>query len=511
MSNQSENVLLAYDNIEITPRIVADNNRFLKVEAVISRTGVYKYDDGMALKCTSELKKATRTARYAKLTLNDHPETKVIMSQQDLYGGVERPFFDNNKMRAVLSFDKQFVSDAVLTQIRSGALKDVSIGFYYRPDFTPGWARDVNTDKPKHYDYIMRDIMIDHVVGGVGPGMRGRCTFPQCGIGLNTMMKTLSIGEDKVEKRGSQWCVIHCHGPDTGKPIKCFPTKEQAEAMHRAIQAHKAQSNVDMMVALSSMDIDILGLDSESYKLLFGDAEKPSKQWMDNCTSKAQNFASDPGAFCGWVWYHGPETLKKSFGSSSVSVKGVKTNMSEEQETEYTKCIREKKAEGMTDEEAREACKAKKTDQEKLQSAYEKCLAEKKAEGMTDEEAEKACEALKPTASDQEKPEKTPWQLCLQKHMAEGLTKEQARMKCKEEGVKGPGQDQTTEEPAVPQETLPTPLEECIATRMEAHGEDEATAKKWCEDELAGLHQPTADIIDRIEQLKTKERQLKKR
>lgn len=48
-----------------------------------------------------------------------------------------------------------------------------------------------------------------------------------------------------VEKRGNKWCVIHCTGPDAGKPIKCFPTKAQAMAMHRAIQARKSDIKHD--------------------------------------------------------------------------------------------------------------------------------------------------------------------------------------------------------------------------------------------------------------------------
>lgn len=44
---------------------------------------------------------------------------------------------------------------------------------------------------------------------------------------------------ETVVKRGSQYCVIHCHGAKAGQAIKCFPTKAQADAMHRAIQAHK--------------------------------------------------------------------------------------------------------------------------------------------------------------------------------------------------------------------------------------------------------------------------------
>ena len=512
MSNQSNEVLLAYDHVEIgKPKIVADNKRFLKIEAIISRVGVYEYDDGMWLKCASELRKATRTARYAKLTLNDHPETKVIMSQADLFGGVERPFFDNDKMHSILSFDKEFVPEETLKKVRNGELKDVSIGFYYRPDYTPGWHRDVNTGKPTHYDGIMRDIMIDHVVGGVGPGMAGRCRFPQCGIGLNTILKRFSIGEDKVVKRGGSWCVVHCHPDGTpGKAIKCYSisefgdqgAKSKAEAMHRAIQARKSGSAQSIIDLASILNVPECGCDTLT-KFVFGDAEQPTKAWMDNCKAKAQSFADDPGAFCGWVWYHGPAALKRSFGSSSVLTLGGK-DMSEE--TDYAKCVREKKEEGMTDEEAREACQEKKTDQEKLQSAYDKCLADKKEAGMTQEEAEKACEVLKPTATDQEQ---TPWQKCLAKHMEAGLSMEEAADKCKEEGVAA--DQETVPEPVEHEKPLPTELEICIASRMETMGEDEATAKAWCEDELAGLHEPTEEIVDSIQKLKAKEAELNKR
>jgi len=46
-----------------------------------------------------------------------------------------------------------------------------------------------------------------------------------------------------VEKRGDRWCVVHGHpmkpGSKTDKPIgsviKCFPTKAEADRMHKAI------------------------------------------------------------------------------------------------------------------------------------------------------------------------------------------------------------------------------------------------------------------------------------
>jgi hypothetical protein len=54
---------------------------------------------------------------------------------------------------------------------------------------------------------------------------------------------------EKVVQRGDKWCVIHCHGADAGQAIKCFSgpdAKDQAMAMHYAIQAHKKKETVEI-------------------------------------------------------------------------------------------------------------------------------------------------------------------------------------------------------------------------------------------------------------------------
>ena len=227
---------IGYDNFQIdSMQIVEDSRCCLKVNAVITKEGVYPYPDGRAFKCRMELLKATHTARNAKITILDHPESLVIMSQKQIHGTVEKPFFDRDKIRATLSFDKSVCPKTFVDSVRAGtASKDVSIGFYYQPDITPGvW-------NSKNYDYVMRDIVIDHVAVGVP---KGRCSFPDCGIGVDAVVKQLSFKEDRVEQRGNRWCVVHCHGEEAGTVIKCFDTKEEAEAMHRAIQTQKSDEN----------------------------------------------------------------------------------------------------------------------------------------------------------------------------------------------------------------------------------------------------------------------------
>lgn len=182
---------IGYDILKFDAlQIVEDTKCCLKVNAVITKEGVYQYPDGKALKCRTELLSATHTARNAKLTILNHPESLVIMSQKQIHGVIEKPFFDRNRIRAQLNFDKSVCPKDFVDSVRVGtASKDVSIGFYYSPDMTPGmWSDEQGIKHP--YDYIMRDIVIDHVAVGV---VKGRCSYPDCGIGVDAMMQQIGL------------------------------------------------------------------------------------------------------------------------------------------------------------------------------------------------------------------------------------------------------------------------------------------------------------------------------
>ena len=45
--------------------------------------------------------------------------------------------------------------------------------------------------------------------------------------------------EKKIVKRNNRFCVIHCHGKDKGKIIKCFDSYKECLRFHRAIMASK--------------------------------------------------------------------------------------------------------------------------------------------------------------------------------------------------------------------------------------------------------------------------------
>lgn len=495
---------IAYDSVKLDAmHIMEDSKCCLKVNAVISKAGVYLYDDGWALKPTTELLRATRTARNAKVTLHNHPDSKVIMSQNQLFGLIEKPFFDRDKIHAIINFDKYVTPPEILQKVRDAVAKktglDVSIGFYYAPDFTPGYAPDVNTGKNRHYDYVMRDILIDHVAVMFDGRVQGRCTFPNCGVGVDNILQKIQVKGDKVVKRGEQWCVVHCH-PDgsIGETIKCFPTEEQAEAMHRAIQAKKHDS-------------------WWLTKYLFGDQDdRPPKEWMDTCMTRASKFADNAGAFCNWVWHNEPK-LRASFGASSVSTKGGNQNMSETEsiggltsETEFQKCVRTRVAEGMTEEEAKTYCMAYTTPDDqpgepaKTQpedvgqtggaqqepSPWQKCVNEEKAKGKSQEEAEETCKAKGITKTDQD----TAYEECIRQKIGEGLSQAEAEKQCR---LEQPPAEQLTEGA---QETEKTELERCIENQVDL-GKTAEEAREWCEAELAGEHQPAEDILSHSEKM----------
>jgi hypothetical protein len=166
--------------------ITDDSHCCLRVNAVIAKEGVYAFPagpNGENMQCLwskRELLDATPTARAAKITILDHPPNRVVTSQDEIFGVCEKPFFDRDKIRAILNFDKtlcppQFLEDIRKAEAKQGPPKDVSIGFYYDQDMTPGTWHGIP------YDMVMRNIVIDHVAAGV---YKGRCSYPNCGIGV---------------------------------------------------------------------------------------------------------------------------------------------------------------------------------------------------------------------------------------------------------------------------------------------------------------------------------------
>ena len=78
-------------------------------------------------------------------------------------------------------------------------------------------------------------------------------------------LSTIDTLQKKVAKRGNEWCVFHGSGPREGKVIKCFPTKEKALAMHRAIMAEK-QRRAKKSELLKKMKVKYLSVSKPYYR-----------------------------------------------------------------------------------------------------------------------------------------------------------------------------------------------------------------------------------------------------
>jgi len=410
---------IAYDLLKLDQlQIIEDSKSYLKVNAVITKEGVYRYPDGRALKSRMELLKATPTARAAKLAVNDHPDSLVVMSQSQMKGVVEKPFFDRDKIRAVLSFDKAVCTTEFLDQIRNQQLKDVSIGFYYQPDVKPG----VWNGQP--YDYIMRDIVIDHVAAGVP---KGRCTFPSCGIGVDAMMRRIAL--------------------DPFGPYLSFA----------------------------------------------------------DCVAKNSDKAN-PQAFCAWL--HKQITGKTPAEDSHKFIGGKKLEKTEKdvvngphehwypwREQKFKECVAKRVAEGMEQGQAEALCLAATQPEDepgpvpehldaKELSKWQGTVKEYMAKGACLEDSIAFAKADGIIKTDED----AAFEHCVSRKMEDGKSHEDAEKECREEHP-------IAEEDQTPEETEPTPLERCIANRIEAEGESEEEATEWCKAELGGEHKPAEDML----------------
>jgi len=387
---------LAYDNIRFdTVKVVEDNKNYLKVQAVITKEGVYDYPDGRAFKCRKELLKAVPSAMNAKLTILEHPESMVIMSQDQIYGFIEKPFFDNDKIRATLAFDKKATPPDFLGKIRKGLMRDVSIGFYYQPEFKHGhWSG-------KTYDYIMRDIVIDHVAAGV---LKGRCTFPSCGIGVDTYLRRIGH-EHWGEYSSLEECVAA--NQDKGDPeAYCMSIHHAGDQGHKLNRGEKMtkKKQADYGHAKSPEEIEAEYQECVAGRIAMGHTQGEAEELCQASTKPSDEPTPVPG-----------------------------NTLDEEEQSPYQKCLAAKTEAGMTLEEAEAACKedgAVKTDQD---AAFENCVAREIEQGKTREEAEANCRGAHPIVEDAE-PEATPLEVCIANQLEGGdKTEEEARAWCEAE------------------------------------------------------------------------------
>jgi hypothetical protein len=163
-------------------KIIADTPDELVVPALLAREGVLKYPQGMAYRPADELERSAFTFDGAWITAGKHPEHMILTNPKQISGRISNIFFDQNVkgVRGHVHIDKRKAEPQFVADIKSGALKDVSIGFLYEEDWKGGiW----NGEK---YDYVQRNMLINHVAVGVPVG---RMTSPSIGISVDSAME----------------------------------------------------------------------------------------------------------------------------------------------------------------------------------------------------------------------------------------------------------------------------------------------------------------------------------
>jgi hypothetical protein len=158
---------------------VKEDAETLTVPAVITREDVYDYDGMLVYEPAEEIEEATLTAQNAWVVEN-HPSEVILTKAEDIKGTVAKAVFEEDRIKADLTFFKNRCSPQYLADIKKGRVKSVSIGFFWEPQPQKGEFNG------KHYDYVMRNIFIDHVAVG---SWTGRCSYPLCGIGIDGKLK----------------------------------------------------------------------------------------------------------------------------------------------------------------------------------------------------------------------------------------------------------------------------------------------------------------------------------
>jgi hypothetical protein len=172
---------------------------FLRVNAWLTKAGVFKYDSGREYRSEEEVFRTNSLESIKGAPVTDlHPREKgadnfltPANAKEHIIGIAENVERDGPYLKGSLII---FHEDAIKA-IESGERKEISLGYKCRLEPTPG---SINGES---YDAIQRDIIVNHVA--IGPKGWGRAG-PDCAIRTDA---TLTKGHDVTD-------TIHLDGID---------------------------------------------------------------------------------------------------------------------------------------------------------------------------------------------------------------------------------------------------------------------------------------------------------
>ncbi len=137
-----------------------------------------------------ELADSLFTFQNAWVVTEKHPEplVSIVTNRRDIKGRLTDVRLDANAVdpkarkspavRANVHLLKKTLSPKFIEEVKSGVRRDVSVGFTYDTEQQPG---EWNGEK---YDFIQRNILINHVAVGVPVG---RVRAPFIGLGVDSL------------------------------------------------------------------------------------------------------------------------------------------------------------------------------------------------------------------------------------------------------------------------------------------------------------------------------------
>lgn len=291
--SEISNRKIYFDKAKLDDKIIQDDDNCLVMPAVIASEIVHQYEDGWAYKPAKELEKMAATASdigAVPVKILDHPSAEtydLLLVHEDVYGRAENFSYVKNLMdpktkrpcrkgvRADIRWFKDRVPENVVSQIKDGGLRDVSIGFTFARDETEGEWNGV------HYDYVQRNIFLQHVAAPID---KGRCPGPVCGIGFDKKIQVTGDPWEETEenirsghKQGGETCrtivisetegikAVYCKYGEKWDIQSYLFSKEKGWTMEKAkgwFEKHKNKT-ADQVIALSNCvicrEIDKIG------------------------------------------------------------------------------------------------------------------------------------------------------------------------------------------------------------------------------------------------------------
>ncbi len=166
-------------NVEIDgTKIIKETDEELVIPAVLAREAVLSYPNGRAYRPAKEIQESLFTFDGAFLVPDKHPDTMILTKPKQIIGKTQAVTWDDQdkKVKGEVLILKKRADPKFVADVKSGVRRDVSIGFIHDEDWSPG------TFNGEKYDYVQRNIIVDHVAVGVP---RGRDPFPNIGLGLD--------------------------------------------------------------------------------------------------------------------------------------------------------------------------------------------------------------------------------------------------------------------------------------------------------------------------------------